>query len=268
MGDPKRSNGAGQRADLASLRAQVRAIERGTDAGGKAARCPLGLKSLDQHLGGGLALGRIHEITGETRAEVRDASVFGFAAALLVRLLSAARGGDILWCVRDANMFGGMAYGWGLAGLGLDMDRVLFVEVRDEAERLWAMEEGLRCKGLVGVLGEFGPARAGEAARVAERRLQLAAETSGVTGFLLRSVTGETAAGAVDSRWSVRAAPSGGDPRPVWSLSLDRLRGGQPGAWKLFWEARDGRFQVWDERARVSHVRPKTRTLAASGAAA
>ena len=105
-------------------------------------------------------------------------------------------------------MFGGMAYGWGLAGLGLDMDRVLFVEVRDEAQRLWAMEEGLRCTGLTGVVGEFGPAHAGETARVAERRLQLVAEKSGVTGFLLRSVTGETSVGAVESRWSVRAAPS------------------------------------------------------------
>lgn len=268
MGDPKRSNGMGQRADLASLRARVRAIERGADTEDRAARCPLGLEVLDHHLGGGLALGRIHEITGEARAEVRDASVFGFAAALSVRLLSAARGGDILWCVRDANMFGGMAYGWGLAALGLDMSRVLFVEVRDEAERLWAMEEGLRCTGLVGVVGEFGPAHPGEAARVAERRLQLAAETNGVTGFLLRSVAGKTAAGVAESRWSVRAAPSGGDPRPVWSLSLDRLRGGQPDAWRVFWDARDRRFQVWDERARVSHVRPETRPLAVSGAAA
>ncbi|WP_323797448.1 hypothetical protein [Nisaea sp.] len=268
MGDPKRSNGMGQRADLASLRAQVQAIERGTDAGDRVKRCPLGLEALDHHLGGGLALGRIHEITGEARAEVRDASVFGFAAAMSVRLLGAARGGDILWCVRDANMFGGMAYGWGLAALGLDMSRVLFVEARDEAQRLWAMEEGLRCTGLAGVVGELGPVRAGEAARVAERRLQLAAETSGVTGFLVRSVARETAAGTVDSRWSVRAAPSGGDPRPVWSLSLDRLRGGQPGAWRLFWEARDGRFRISDERASVRRVRPETRSFAASGAAA
>ncbi|WP_193172984.1 ImuA family protein [Nisaea nitritireducens] len=268
MGDPKRSNGVGQRADLASLRAQVRAIERGTDAGDRAARCPLGLEGLDHHLGGGLALGRIHEITGEARTEVRDASVFGFAAAMSVRLLGAARGGDILWCLRDANMFGGMAYGCGLAALGLDMDRVLFVEARDEAQRLWAMEEGLRCTGLAGVVGEFGPAHAGEAARVAERRLQLAAETSGVTGFLLRSVAGETAAGTADSRWSVRAAPSGGDPRPLWSLSLDRLRGGQPAAWRLFWDSRDGRFRMPEERPEVSPVWPETRSFAASGAAA
>ena len=266
MNDPKRSNGVGQRADLASLRAQVRAMERDAGAGGQeVVRCPLGLMSLDQHLGGGLALGRIHEITGEVRTEVRDASVFGFAAAMLVRLLGAVRGGDILWCLRDANMFGGMAYGWGLAGLGLDMDRVLFVEVRDEAQRLWAMEEGLRCTGLAGVVGEFGPAHAGEAARVAERRLQLVAEKSGVTGFLLRSVTGETAAGAVDSRWSVRAAPSGGDLRAVWSLSLDRLRGGEPGVWRLLWDSRHGRFQMPKERSEMKPVWPETRNFAISG---
>ena len=205
MGDPKRRDNTGQRPDLASLRAQVRAIERGAGTADQVARCSLGLEALDHHLGGGFALGRVHEITGEARGELRDASVFGFTAALLVRLLDTVRGGDILWCVRDANMVGGMAHGRGLAALGLDMDRVLFVRARDEAVRLWAMEEGLRCTGLAGVVGELGPARAGEAARIAERRLQLAAEASGVTGFLVRSLAGQDAAGcAVGRRSPVR----------------------------------------------------------------
>lgn len=268
MDDPKHCNGPGQRADLASLRARVRAIERGPDVAGRTARCSLGMEALDCHLGGGLALGRLHEITGEARTEVRDASVFGLAVAMCVRLLGTVRGGDILWCVRDANMFGGMAYGWGLAALGLDMDRVLFVAVRDEAERLWAMEEGLRCRGLAGVVGELGPVRPGEAAQVAERRLQLAAESSGVTGFLVRPVTGASAAGMADSRWSVRAAPSDGDPRPVWSLSLDRLRGGQPGSWRLLWDPQEGRFRTPDMCAKVIRARTETGKLAASEAAA
>ena len=268
MGDPKRSNDMEQRADLASLRAQVRAIERNAGVADQVMRCPFGLDVLDHHLGGGLALGRIHEITGEARAEVRDASVFGFTAAMLVRLLGVVSGGDILWCVRDANMFGGMAYGWGLAALGLDMDRVLFVEARDEAARLWAMEEGLRCTGLAGIVCELGPAHTGEAARVAERRLQLAAEASGVTGFLIRSIAGGKVAGTADSRWSVRAAPSGGDMRPVWSLSLERLRGGQPGTWRLLWDARDGRFRKVEERTRVRYVQPERSSSGALGAVA
>ncbi|MEQ8333906.1 hypothetical protein [Nisaea sp.] len=253
---------------MASLRAQVRAIERGAGTADQVARCPLGLEALDHHLGGGFALGRVHEITGEARGEVRDASVFGFTAALLVRLLDTTRGGDVLWCVRDANMVGGMAHGRGLAALGLDMDRVLFVRARDEAVRLWAMEEGLRCTGLAGVVGELGPARAGEAARVAERRLQLAAEASGVTGFLVRSLPGHGAAGTAESRWSVRAAPSGGDPRPVWSLSLERLRGGQPGAWHLLWDPQEGRFREPGGISPRVGMRPETGPFAASEAAA
>jgi len=279
MGDPKHSDGMGQRADLASLRARVRAIERGGAETERSARFALGHAALDAHLGGGLAMGRVHELVGETRSELRDGSVFGFAAALLVRLLSApaaGRGGEILWCARDANMFGGAPCGWGLKALGLDPERILFVQARDEAERLWAMEEGLRCGGLAGVVAELGPARPGEAGRVAERRLQLAAEASGVTGFLLRPLANAIVTGAADSRWHIAAAPSGGSLQPAWSVSLERLRGGRPGAWQLRWAAADGRFLNLEESAPVPaempdaapDAAPDARPAAAESAAA
>lgn len=268
MGDPKQSDEVGQRPDLASLRARVRAIERGAVDAPGLTRFSLGLGALDAHLGGGLATGRVHEIVGEARGELRDGSSFGFAAALLVRLLAtpgAARGGDILWCVRTANMFGGAPYGWGLKALGLDPGRVLFVTARDEAERLWAMEEGLRCPGLAGVVSELGPARTNSVARVAERRLQLAAESSGVTGFLLRSLSGPAAAaGAAESRWHIVAAPSGGDPRPSWSVALERLRAGRPGAWKLFWDPAEAGFRDCTDRVRRPEPRPAARRSTAA----
>lgn len=272
MGDPKHSDGTGQRADLASLRARVRAIERGGAEEEQSARFPLGLPALDGHLGGGLAIGRVHELTGEARSELRDGSVFGFAAALLARLLAAGRGGEILWCARDANLFGGAPSGWGLKALGLDPERVLFVRARDEADRLWAMEEGLRCGGLAAVVAELGPARPGEAGRVAERRLQLAAETSGVTGFLLRPLAGTVASGPADSRWRVIAAPSDGDMRPSWAVSLERLRGGRPGVWQLSWRPPEGRFverpmeraACRTEPAAVPEARPATGRHAAA----
>lgn len=257
MGDPKRRNEMGQRPDLASLRAQVRAIERGIPDSAGAPRFSFGLEDLDRHLGGGLAAGRVHEISGETRGEIRDGASFGFTAALLVRLLTAAKGGgEILWCGREANRFGGAAFGWGLRGLGLDMDRVLFVAARDEADRLWAMEEGLRCRGLAAVVTELGPARAGAAGQVAERRLQLAAEASGVTGFLLRCAGGGSAAGVAESRWHVESAPSGGTMLPSWGVRLTRLRGGQAGVWHLGWDPEAGRFQS---------LIPTTRNVASSG---
>ncbi|WP_420404050.1 ImuA family protein [Nisaea sp.] len=271
MGDPKHSDGTGQRADLASLRARVRAIERGGAEAGQSVRFPLGHGALDDHLDGGLAMGRIHELVGEARSELRDGSVFGFAAAMLVRLLSAPaarRGGQILWCARDANMFGGAPCGWGLKALGLDPERVLFVRARDEAERLWAMEEGLRCGGLVAVVAELGPARPGEAGRVAERRLQLAAEASGVTGILLRPLANAVTTGVADSRWRIAAAPSGGSMLPSWSVSLERLRGGRPGAWQLLWTAAHGRFRDLEECASPPEEVPEVRPAAAQSAAA
>ncbi|UUX50976.1 hypothetical protein NUH88_04615 [Nisaea acidiphila] len=268
MGDPKHRDETGQRADLASLRAEVRAIERGSAGGARIARFSLGLPALDTHLGGGLALGRVHELVGEARGELRDGSVFGFAAALLTRLLADGRGGEILWCAREANMFGGMPYGWGLKALGLDPERVLFVRARDEAERLWAMEEGLRCGGLAGVVAELGSARPGEAGRVAERRLQLAAETSGVTGLLLRPLATSVSSGAADSRWRIAAAPSGGTLQPSWAISLERLRGGQPAAWLLRWDAVRGRFSDREAFSGQSGRSPKTQPGAERNAAA
>ncbi|MDQ2103547.1 hypothetical protein QSG27_12680, partial [Azospirillum sp. C340-1] len=80
----------------------------------------------------------------------------------------------------------------------------------------------------------------------ASRRLQLAAESSGVTGILLqnasRNAARRSAASAAVTRWRIAPAPSQpeepgvGDPR--WRAELERCRGGRPGAWLLEW--RDG----------------------------
>ena len=230
------------------LRAQVRAIECG-GAVGLARVVPFGVAALDRCLaGGGLALGRVHEVVGEARSEVRDAAAVGFAAALLVRLLRERKcGGDVLWCPRGANPFGGMPSARGLAELGLDPSRIILVEAHDEADRLWVMEEGLRCSGLAAVVAELGPVHPGRGARdsVSCRRLQLAAEASGVTGILLRPDAGAAAAiGTPESRWQVTAgsSPEGLDWRPCWQVKLLRARNGRSGEAKIVWEAERGIF--------------------------
>jgi protein ImuA len=237
--------------DLAGLRARIRAIERG---GGvqPAIVMPFGVETLDRCLaGGGLALGRVHEVIGEARSEVRDASPFGFAAALVTRLMET--GGDVLWCPRGANPHGGMLSARGLAGLGLDPGRIIMVETRDDADRLWATEEALGCAGLAAVVAELGPARPGAQTRdsVSCRRLQLAAEASGVTGILLRPDAGMSASaiGTPESRWRVTAAAwtegvaeGGRDWVPRWRVELLRARNGRPGEVHLIWEAGRGIF--------------------------
>jgi protein ImuA len=236
--------------DLAGLRARIRAIERG-GATHPVTVMPLGVEALDHCLsGGGLTLGRVHEVIGAARSEVRDAASFGFVVAVLARLTES--GGDVLWCPRGANPHGGMLSARGLAGLGLDPGRIIVAETRGDTDRLWAMEEGLGCSGLAAVVAELGPAHPKVQTRdsVSCRRLQLAAEASGVTGILLRPGAGTAASaiGTPESRWRVTSAPQveeaegRQDWRPCWRVELLRARNGKSGEASLIWEARRGVF--------------------------
>lgn len=122
---------------------------------------------------------------------------------------------------------------------------MIFVEAGSYTNVLTAMEECLRHPGLAGVVGELG-----KVSLTAPRRLQLAAEASGVAAFVFRrSSPVETVAegSAAVTRWRVRAAPSGalGIPslgRPRWELSLERARGGDPQLWMV--EACDAQGRI------------------------
>jgi protein ImuA len=101
------------------------------------------------------------------------------------------------------------------------------------------MEESLRHTGLAAVVGEID----GRIGLTASRRLQLAAEKSGVMGLLLRrprrkadDIASEPT--AARTRWQVSALPSGpplpwspktpGLARARWQLDLVQVRGGNP----------------------------------------
>ncbi|MBK4719226.1 hypothetical protein JJL56_10125 [Azospirillum sp. YIM DDC1] len=209
---------------LADLRARIRGLE---GLGGEGARVlPFGLPDLDGAFpAGGLPLGCLHEVAGE-----EPGAGTAFAAHLLARLASTAA--PALWVVRARDL-----HAAGLAAYGLTPDRLIAVRATRDADALWAMEEALRCKRLSAVLGEVGGLDL-----TASRRLQLAAESSGVTGFLLQSTARRSAASAAVTRWRIAPAPSWtaepgvGDPR--WRAELERCRGGRPGAWLVEW--RDG----------------------------
>jgi len=115
----------------------------------------------------------------------------------------------------------------------------MLISAPRDAAILWAMEEGLRAPGIVAVVGEVGTLPA-----VASRRLQLAAERSGTTAFLLRRWRngGQAACernlpNAAATRWRVAAMPSGslrdepGVGRPRRRVELLRCRGGEPAEW-------------------------------------
>jgi len=234
-------------AGLTALRQQVRRIEQGAVSGHRRPVAPLGLEALDTALpGGGLPLGALHEIEGE-RAEWDDGVTLGFCLALLARMERAFPTSgqispkSILWISRQGDL-----YPPALAGQGLDPGRFLLVRARSDAEVLWAMEEGLRCRRLAAVVGEVEGLD-----RLAGRRLQLAAEasldgTGGVTAFALhrhfRPLRGGRAASAALSRWRVTAAASQDAAgasfigRPRWRLDLLRCRGAAPGSWQVEWD--------------------------------
>ena len=221
-----------ERTLLSELRERVRRIERSRLA--IHGVLPFGVAAIDRVLpAGGLARGALHEILGAGGDEEDGALAAAFAAGILGRL---AGDGTVLWCLPRPDL-----YGHGLAVHGLDPAHIVLVRAPRDSEILWAMEEGLRTPGIAAVVGEVGTLAA-----VASRRLQLAAERSGITAFLLRRWrdSGQAARernlpNAAVTRWRIAALPSQplrGEPgvgRPRWRVELLRCRGGEPACWEV-----------------------------------
>ena len=251
------------RALLPELRERVRRIERSPAMAHGV--LPFDVAAIDRALpGGGLARGALHEILGAGGDEEDGALPAAFAARILGGLtrpptspsqsltrpgpsLSPLKSGEgrdevgvIVWCQCRPDL-----YGPGLAAHGLDPGRVVLVRAPRDAEILWAMEEGLRAPGIVAVVGEIG-----SLPMVASRRLQLAAEHSGITALLLRrwrdggqAARERSLPNAAVTRWRIAALPSRpsrGEPgvgNPRWCVELLRCRGGEPACWEMpAWE--------------------------------
>lgn len=218
-------------ARLAALKASIACVGRAARSSG--AHLALGLPGVDGHLpGGGLALGALHEIAGGG-PDIEN----GAAAMLLTGGILARVPGQVLWVLERPDLFAPA-----LAAVGLPADRVVYAEAGKAATVLLTMEEGLRHAGLAGVVGELS----GRLTLTASRRLQLAAEQSGVTGIVLRrsrrfddAKLSELTAAV--TRWRVTALPSPpllahapdtpGLARPRWQIDLVRCRGGEPASW-------------------------------------
>lgn len=215
-----------KKAELTALRQAVAALENGGRAG---AVLPFGVAAIDAGLpAGGLALGALHELSSAGAAAEDSAVAAAFLAGILARL---APPRPVLWCLWRPDL-----YAPGLARYGLAPGRLILVQARNDQEISWAMEEGLRNPALAAVVGEL----TGLSMPVS-RRLQLAAETSGVTGFVLRrgaGAAGEAASAAV-TRWRIAALPghpATGEPgvgRPLWRVELWRCRAGVPAIWDM-----------------------------------
>lgn len=244
------SNGAENATVLAALRTEIRCLELGAGGLRRPPGLPLGAPALDRRLpGGGLPLAALHLLEG-LWGDWDDGAVTGFCLLLLQRLL-AVRPGPVFWIAARRDL-----YAPGLLAAGLDPARFFLVAAGDEASRLWAMEEALREPALAAVVGEVDGLP-----RRAARRLQLAAETDGVTAFALNRGLWARPAGAghnggrgrgsdaglggapsmVSSHWRLSALPAAGTPpvrwvaAPRWQAELLRCRGAAPAVWDVTW---------------------------------
>ena len=280
---------AARRDAVAALRRRVASIEQGpvrawqrigcgdSGGGGGVANLTLGVPGIDGTLpGGGLARGGLHEVLsgglgndyGGPISRGRSGAALAFTAVLAARRAALAgqkegrqKDGRVLWCPAPPNLHNAGPYnpdphnpglyGPGLAAFGLGPGQLILVHGRDDQQRLWAMEEGLKCTDLAMVVGEVGRLDLGQS-----RRLQLAAEASGVTALLLH-LKGDDSLGvsAALTRWRITPAPSAPTPSTPSTpgyvgigaircqVELLRNKGGRPGRWQLQWTG-----DSWDEQ--------------------
>jgi protein ImuA len=213
---------------LTALRERVQRLERGTAR--RWPVLPFGIESIDRHLPeGGLALGALHEVAGGGNGAL-DAA----AAALFTAGIAARTRGQVLWCVTRQDLFAPA-----LAQAGLLPDRVIYVEAADEPSVFACFEEALRHGALRVVIAEVAGL-----SMTASRRLQLAAEGSGVIAVAVRRWRRQAAAAAFGqptaaiTRWRVSVVPSTPLPvpgigRPRWRLELIRCRAGESAVFEV-----------------------------------
>ncbi len=164
---------------------------------------PLGARTVDQRLGGGLARGTLHEVFAAAPEDAASAGAF----ALMLALRCGDGAKPILW-IRDDRVVRrcGHIHGPGLAEMGADPDRFILISAPDELATLRAGADSVKCGGVGAVVIEpYGKAKALDL--TATRRLALAAGVSGVLTLLLR-VDAEPVASAAQTRWRVAAAQS------------------------------------------------------------
>lgn len=191
---------------------------------------PFGIAAIDARLpGGGLALGALHEVAGGGNGTIDGAAATLFAAGIAARTK-----GKVLWCITRPDLFAPA-----LAQVGLNPDRVIYLEAGDDKTVLACVEEGLRHGGLGAVVAEIA-----RLSMTASRRLQLAAEGTGTVGLALRRWRRQ--ADTVDfgqptaatTRWRISTQPS--TPLPVpgvghhrWLVELIRSRAGESADFEL-----------------------------------
>jgi protein ImuA len=214
----------------------------------------VGLGSIELSFPGGVFPKRaIHEFI--TVLPEDSAASDGFIGGLLSVLME--NGSACVWISTRRRLFPAS-----LRAFNVEPERIIFMDVTTEKDALWIMEEALRCEGLAAVVAELDGI-----SLIESRRLQLAVEESGVTGFILRKDARRMASTIATARWQISPLPSatlGGMPGvgfPRWQVELLKVRNGVPGSFVLEWAGegflevekagKDSRIDMGDERRQI-----------------
>src|SRR6478735_6707795 len=136
-------------------------------------------------------IGCIHEFVNTPSTE--NAAGHGFIAYLLSKLMQS--GGAGIWISASRTLFPAA-----LKTFGVTPDQIIFIDLKKEKDLLPATEEALQCNMFTSVISEVNKISFKES-----RRLQLAAEQSRVTGFLIHQQLNPI---ACISRWRITSSPS------------------------------------------------------------
>lgn len=239
-GVEERAGGPSGRALIEQLRASIRALEQvpvslatppapGAAPSRPACSLTSSLPSNRDSPLKALCQGGLHEIKPHA---YRDTPAgLGFILSVIAETLTNCRG-LVLWCLtRAAGREWGRPYGPGLLRADLDPARFLVVETNTPEESAWALEEGLKSGALAACLAQLEIKTP-----LAARRLGLAAQAAR-TPCLLLSPHGTAGVPGTLSRWRIATEGSahvpfdtGAPGTACWRLSLERCRGGAPGA--------------------------------------
>ena len=179
--------------------------------------------------------GVIHEFFCDGAEEISASC--GFITGILSSVMK--KNGITVWITSSQTVFPPA-----LKSFGIDADKIIFLHLKREKEKLWAMEEALKCDGLCSVIAEVN-----EISFLESRRLQLATEQSKVTGFIIRRNPKNLSTTCV-TRWKIHpihsektGLPGVGFPR--WNVELLKVRNGKPGSWQMEWKKK--KFELIQE---------------------
>jgi len=188
----------------------------------------IGLGEIENSFPGGVFPKKaIHEFI--TIQPEHSAASDGFIAGLLSVLME--NGAACVWVSTTRHLFPAS-----LSLFNVEPERIIFMDVQSEKDVLWITEEAIKCAGLAAVVAELN-----NVSLIESRRLQLAVETSGVTGFILRKDGNKKASTVATARWKVSPLPSvthdglPGIGFPRWQVELLKVRNGNPGSFILEW---------------------------------